>query len=100
MKKKYQGFTLLEMIVVVMIISILFLLTIPNVNKVMNSVESVGCEALVKVVDAAIIEFKLEYNEYPSSVNDLVNAGYLSSDQTKCSNGTMISIADGHAYAN
>ncbi len=49
--KKCKGFTLLEMIVVVMIISILFLLTVPNVSKIMNSVESVGCDALLKVVD-------------------------------------------------
>ena len=70
--KKCKGFTLLEMIVVVMIISILFLLTVPNVSKIMNSVESVGCDALLKVVDAAVIEFKIEYGEYPGSINDLV----------------------------
>ena len=88
------------MIVVVLIISILFLLTIPNVAKVMESVEGVGCEALTKVVDAAIVEFKLDYGEYPGSVEDLVNAGYLSAEQTKCSNGQAISISQGHAYAN
>lgn len=96
---KGKGFTLLEMIVVVIIISILFLLTIPNVQKVMTSVEGVGCDALTKVVDAAIVEFKLDYGEYPANVNDLVNGGYLTSDQTKCSNGQAIVISDGHAYA-
>ena len=100
MKQKLAAFTLLEMVVVVLIISILFLLTIPNVAKVMDSVEGVGCEALTKVVDAALVEFKLDYGEYPGSVEDLVSAGYLTSDQLKCSNGQAISIADGHAYAN
>ena len=99
MKKKYQGFTLLEMIVVVLIISILFLLTIPNVSKVMESVENVGCDALTKVVDAAIIEFKLDYDEYPSSINDLISGGYITSEQATCSNGKAITISDGHAYA-
>ena len=97
---KNKGFTLLEMIVVIIIISILFLLTIPNVQKVMNSVEGVGCNALAKVVDAAIVEFKLDYGEYPSNINDLVNGGYLTSEQTKCSNGQSIVISDGHAIAN
>lgn len=100
MKKNYQAFTLLEMIVVVLIISVLFLLTIPNVAKVMDSVEGVGCEALTKVVDAAIVEFKLDYGEYPASIEDLVSGGYLSSDQTKCSGGEAISITNGHATYN
>ena len=95
---KKRGFTLLEMIVVVLIISILFLLTIPNVNKVMTSVEDVGCDALTKVIDAAIVEFKLDYNEYPTSLGDLVSGGYISEEQTRCSNGKAITIVDGHAY--
>ena len=97
--KKCKGFTLLEMIVVVMIISILFLLTVPNVSKIMSSVESVGCDALLKVVDAAVIEFKIEYGEYPGSINDLVNGGFLNDEQTRCSNGQAIYLKDGHAYS-
>ena len=89
---------MLEMIVVILIVSILFLLTIPNVAKVMSSVENVGCEALTKVVDAAIIEFKLDYNEYPASLSELVTGGYLTEEQTRCSNGKAIVISDGHAY--
>lgn len=95
MKKK--GFTLLEMIVVVMIIAVLFLLTIPNVSKVLNSVDDKACDALTKVVDSAIVQFKLDYDEYPGSVQDLINAGYLTEKQATCSNGKAISIEDGHA---
>ena len=97
---KAKGFTLLEMIVVVMIISILFLISVPNIAKIINSVENVGCNALTKVVDAAIVEFKLDYGEYPMGVDELINAGYLSAEQAKCSNGKAIGINDGHAYAN
>lgn len=97
--KKCKGFTLLEMIVVVMIISVLFLLTVPNVSRIMNSVENVGCDALLKVVDAAVIEFKIEYGEYPGSINDLVNGGFLNNEQTKCSNGQVIYLKDGHAFS-
>ncbi|MCI5773269.1 MAG: competence protein ComGC, partial [Erysipelotrichaceae bacterium] len=46
------------MIIVVCILSILFLLTIPNIQNVMNIVDDKGCKALVKVVDAAIVEYK------------------------------------------
>ena len=36
---KQKGFTLLEMIVVVMIIAVLFLLTIPNISGVIGGVD-------------------------------------------------------------
>lgn len=97
--KSKQGFTLLEMVVVVSVLSVMFLLTVPNIQKVMNIVERKGCDALVKVVDSAILQYKLNYNEYPASVYDLVNAGLLTSDQIECSSGELISIIDGQAYA-
>ncbi len=91
-----KGFTLLEMVVVVIIVSILLLLTIPNVSKVISSVDSKACRALTKVVDSAIIQFRLDYGSDPGSIIDLVNAGYLEEEQTRCSNGDALSIRDGH----
>lgn len=92
-----KGFTLLEMIVVVMIVAVLFLLTVPNVSKVINSVDDKACDALTKVVDSAAVQYRLEYGEMPSSVQDLISAGLLSEDQAKCSNGKSIYFEDGHA---
>lgn len=95
-----KGFTLLEMVVVVIIISILFLLTVPNVSKVINSVDNRACQAMTKVVDSAIAQFKLDYGTMPNSINDLVNGGYISQEQTQCSNGNSLSIEDGHCVEN
>ena len=95
-----KGFTLLEMVVVVIIVSILLLLTIPNVSKVITSVDSKACKALTKVVDAAIVQFRLDYGSDPNSLTDLVNGGYLEADQTKCSSGNGLSIVDGHCVIN
>ena len=95
-----KGFTLLEMVVVVIIISILLLLTIPNVSKVISSVDSKACQAMTKVVDAAIVQFQLDYGSPPNSLIDLVNGGYLEEDQTKCSSGQTLSIVDGHCVIN
>ncbi len=95
-----KGFTLLEMIIVVSILSILFLLAVPNIKKVMSVVEDKGCMAQVKVVDSAIMQYKLDYDEYPGSIGDLVNAGLLSDDQIKCKNGKVIGIYDNQAVAN
>ena len=95
-----KGFTLLEMVVVVIIVSILLLLTIPSVSRVISSVGSKACEAQTKVVDAAIVQFRLDYGSDPSSLMDLVNAGYLEADQISCSGGNSLSIVDGHCVIN
>lgn len=91
-----KGFTLLEMVVVVIIISVLFLLTVPNVSKVIDSVDTKACSAMTKVVDSAIAQFKLDYGSLPNSITDLVNGGYLNENQTSCSNGNSLSIYEGH----
>ena len=88
------------MVVVVIIVSILFLLTIPNVSKVISSVDSKACKALTKVVDSAIVQFRLDYGSDPNSLSDLVNGGYLEADQTSCSNGNALTIIDGHCVIN
>ncbi len=93
-----KGFTLLEMVIVVSVLSILFLLAIPNIQTVMNMIENKGCDAQVKVVDTAIIEFKLIYGDYPKSVNDLINAGLITQKQQKCPDNTNISISNNQAY--
>lgn len=91
-----KGFTLLEMVVVMIIISILMLLTIPNVTRVIDSVDSKACDALTKVVDSGIAQFKLDFGTLPNSITDLVNGGYISPSQTNCSNGKSLQIVDGH----
>lgn len=99
MNNKKKGFTLLEMIVVIAIISILFLLTIPNIQKTLGLVSEKGCEAQVKVVDTAILQYRLEFDENPGSISDLINAGYLSSDQATCEGNRSIGISNGQASA-
>lgn len=91
-----KGFTLLEMVIVIAVISILFLLTVPNIQKVLSIVNDKGCQAMLKVVDASVIQYQLEYGQTPSSTYDLVQAGLLSEKQTEC-NHHAITIIDGQA---
>jgi competence protein ComGC len=93
-----KGFTLLEMTIVIIIISVLFLLTVPNIQKTLTIVNNKGCKAIEKVGDAAILQYKMEYDEYPGSVADLINAGLLTEEQVKCDGSKNLVIADGQAY--
>lgn len=92
-----KAFTLIEMVLVMSVIVIIFLLTLPNIQKTMGLVNSKGCDAQLKVVDAAILQSTLKNDATPTSISQLVNDGFLTSRQTKCSDGSSISISNGQA---
>ena len=43
-----RGFTLIEMMIVLLVISVLLIITIPNVTKHNSKINSKGCDAFVK----------------------------------------------------
>ena len=65
-KQKYAGFTLLEMLIVLLIISVLILLFVPNLAKHKETVDKKGNEAIVKIVESQIELYTLEKNKTPS----------------------------------
>lgn len=91
-----KGFTLIEMVVVVAVIGALFLLTIPNVTRVLDLLLDKGCQAQLKVIDTALIEYRLLNDEEAGSIEDLVDSELISDSQSKC-NGRSIVIIDGKA---
>lgn len=95
-----KGFTLLEMVLVMTIIAVLFLLTVPNIQNVIGSVTSKGCEAQCKVVDTAIVQYMMDHDVQTVGISELVSEGYLSQKQTVCQNGIPIRIENGVAKAN
>jgi len=48
---KEKGFTLIEMLIVLAIISILLLVTIPNITRHNTVINNKGCEALINIID-------------------------------------------------
>ena len=49
--KNQKGFTLVEMLIVLLVVSILLLITIPNVTKHNSVIKDKGCDALVNIID-------------------------------------------------
>lgn len=95
---KKQGFTLIEMMVVLGIIMVLMLLVIPNVTSKNDVIKDKGCEALIDVIDAQIQLFEISEGYLPSSVQELIDKGYLTAKQGVCPNGKGIGISRGQAY--
>lgn len=83
MRKKKQdmrGFTLLEMLVVLLIISVLILLFVPNLSKHKESVDQKGNEAIVKIVETQMDLYTLEKNTV-ATVEQLLSEKYITQDQ-------------------
>lgn len=91
MLNKENGFTLIEMLVVLLIISILILITIPNVTKHFSTVDDKGCKAYVKMVQGQVEAYKIEYKTIPT-MSDLVAKKYLKNNETSCPNGQNVTI--------
>ncbi|GGP12749.1 competence type IV pilus major pilin ComGC [Oceanobacillus neutriphilus] len=95
MLKSEKGFTLIEMLIVLMVISIIMILIIPNLGKKTGDVHSKGCDALIAVVQAQVDAYHIDTGNMPSSLEQLESTGYINEDQQTCSNGNKLSISNG-----
>ncbi|MCI9292793.1 MAG: prepilin-type N-terminal cleavage/methylation domain-containing protein [Erysipelotrichaceae bacterium] len=98
-QRKQNGFTILEMIIVLSIIALIFLLTLPNIQQKQEIIHNKGCEALVEVVNAQVLLYEVEHLVPPTSISQLIAEGYLKEEQRRCPAGEMIEIVNGEAYA-
>ena len=85
------GFTLLEMMIVMLVISVLLIITIPNVAKHNSNINNKGCEAYVKMVQAQVQAYEMDKNKIPT-IEELKADGYLKKDATGCPNGNTVAI--------
>ncbi|PID06660.1 MULTISPECIES: competence type IV pilus major pilin ComGC [unclassified Sporosarcina] len=90
MLKNEKGFTLIEMMIVLLIITVLILIAIPNVTKHSKSIDEKGCEAYVKMVEGQVQAYKMDKKTIPT-ISSLTTEGYLPAEPA-CPNGKAISI--------
>lgn len=80
---KVQAFTLVEMLIVLLIISILLLLFVPNLTKQKDAVSETGNAAVVKVVESQAELYELKHSNEKASLNKLVSEGRITSKQVE-----------------
>lgn len=92
-----KGFTLLEMLLVLVIISVLLLLIIPNVVKQRETVNKKGCEAIVRSTESQVQAYQLDNGRLPS-IAELSSGKYIST--TTCPDGRVLTVqSDGSVIA-
>ena len=91
--KQEKGFTLIEMLIVLLIISILILITVPNISKHFATIDKKGCAAYVSMVQGQVEAYRIDLMAYPK-LQDLVDKGYLKENETTCPNKEEIEITN------
>ena len=97
MQNKKNGFTVLEMMIVMLVIALLLLITLPNIQQKEKIIRDKGCQALLDIVESQIILYEIDNLTTPTSVQELINEGYLKEGQDRCPNGETVVIVDGQA---
>ena len=81
--KSEDGFTLIEMTIVLVVIAILMIVFLPNITNVNTRVTTSTNEALVQTIDAQKLLYKAEKSVDPEPIDKLVEEGYITLDQLK-----------------
>ncbi|MFV0560011.1 MAG: competence type IV pilus major pilin ComGC [Enterococcus sp.] len=79
--KKLEGFTLIEMMIVLLIISVLILLFVPNLSKYKAQVDEKSAAAITQLVDTQIELYELQNNGKTPTLEELLDAGYIKQEQ-------------------
>lgn len=70
---KQQGFTLMELLIVMAIIGLLATLIAPGIIKKFGGAQYDAAKARVGVIETAIGTYRLDVGKYPRSLEELVN---------------------------
>lgn len=84
-KQTVKAFTLVEMLVVLLIISVLMLLFVPNLTKQKEAVKDKGNAAVVKVVESQRELYNLSHTD-EATVDKLVAEGMITDKQAEAYN--------------
>ncbi|EHJ52339.1 competence type IV pilus major pilin ComGC [Streptococcus macacae] len=84
-KISVRAFTLIEMLVVLLIISILLLLFVPNLTKQKDKVKDTGGSAVIKVVESQAELYELN-KAGSATLSKLVESGDITKEQAKSYN--------------
>jgi type IV pilus assembly protein PilA len=75
--KKEKGFTLIELMVVILIIAILVAIAVPVFNIARTAAYRRTCQANLRTLDGAVQTYNATEDAWPSGVTALVNGEYV-----------------------
>ena len=101
-RKQNAGFTLVELIVVMTIISILMLIAIPRFSTAIKMAKEAVLKEDLHVMRAAIDSYTMDKQKAPQTLEDLITDGYLKAipeDPFTHSKDTWVTDSNGALYS-
>ena len=93
-----SGFTLIELMVVMLIIAVLMMIAIPNYVAAVKSAHEAVLKEDLHVMRNAIDSYTMDKQKAPQSLQDLVDSGYLKSipvdPMTRTNDGWVVNQSD------
>ena len=84
--RNVESFTLIEMLIVLLVISALVLLFIPNISRYRDHVNREGKQAVMQLVDAQKELYFLQNNGKVPTIAELLKEGYIKQEHADAYN--------------
>lgn len=97
MKMKRRGFTLIETVTTLFIVSLLAMLIIPNVASIREMANKRQADAMIHMIQGQIALYYEGTRKNTVSYNELIEAGYLSEAQVQSAEAKDIYLKGGRA---
>ncbi|EOH92621.1 competence type IV pilus major pilin ComGC [Enterococcus villorum] len=81
-----KAFTLIEMLIVLLVISALVLLFIPNISRYRDHVNKEGKQAVLQLIDAQKELYSLQNNGKVPTISELLKEGYIKQEHADAYN--------------
>ena len=78
--REEDAFTLIEMLIVIMIVSLLLLLVMTNIGGVQDTVKKTTNEGVIQTVDSQKVIYQMDTGKKPE-LDALLKAGYINDKQ-------------------
>lgn len=78
--KEEKGFTLIEMLIVILIISVLLILVVTNLDGVNDRIMKTKNEGIIQTVESQMVIYEMETGTKPT-VGELQKDSYITEDQ-------------------
>jgi len=101
-RKHAAGFTLMELLIVMMVITILIAIVVPKFSAAIKMAREAALKEDLHVMRAAIDSYTMDKQKAPQSLEDLITDGYLKAvpeDPFTRSKDTWVTDSNGALYS-